>query len=435
MGRTLLLSLALVVSCKGKDASEGDDDDDAEVTADTGGWTDSTTWWWTDSASASGATGATGDSGGTTLPPGVLGAELQRVDYDEAGGTIGYAVDPQISGDATAVAFLADRPEGFYAGYHHDLAAGTTVRIGQPEQRFIDHHHVGERRISDDGDQYILWENWQSADPTGYRDAIHLFTRSTGNLEKLPNGEAAFGADGAWLAPDGASAMLGEVREGTDQKMLLWSARDGATSLSEAYPTNMHTWSSCAFASSFEVCGTAHFYDTGAEAIIFERGPGIMTRITEANTGGFGMYCATVGLSHDASRALVFCNLADDLTPGDGIDDVDYYVVEPATNTTKQLSIPDGPWDDPVMSRDGRFVFVTSDGSDGTSRGNDIYRWSFDTAEAERISLTVGDAVPDRSLEIEDVSFDGSVILFQTFASNVAGGHTEGGVFTARILP
>jgi Tol biopolymer transport system component len=136
-------------------------------------------------------------------------------------------------------------------------------------------------------------------------------------------------------------------------------------------------------------------------------------------------------LSDDASR-LAFLSPAADLVPGDtnGLSDV--FVVELGTGAITRLDTGDGVLYGASLSGDGRTVAFASDtdgflppGETDRNGGNDIFRYDLSTSQVVR--ATNGEFPSHGHFLKEDPSLsdDGGMVLFTSYASDVARGELD----------
>ena len=149
-----------------------------------------------------------------------------------------------------------------------------------------------------------------------------------------------------------------------------------------------------------------------------------------ARSGIFG-----ISLSADG-RLVVFASDASNLAPGDtnGVGDV--FLRDRSTGTTERLSVSssgaqaNGESLYPAITPDGRFVSFTSLASNlvagDTNNAGDIFVRDRLAGTTERVSLATGGSEGNAISASSHISNDGRFVAFQSFASNLVPGDTNG---------
>jgi Tol biopolymer transport system component len=146
------------------------------------------------------------------------------------------------------------------------------------------------------------------------------------------------------------------------------------------------------------------------------------------------------GLSNDG-RFIVFGSFATNLVPGDTNATFDIFVHDSQTATTERVSIAsDGTQSDatsyasndfgPDISADGRFVafysYATNLVAGDTNGVGDIFVHDRQQGTTERVSVASDGSQTDGYSFEPAISADGRHVVFQSFASNLAGDDTNG---------
>ncbi len=138
----------------------------------------------------------------------------------------------------------------------------------------------------------------------------------------------------------------------------------------------------------------------------------------------------------DTGRYVAFESFADNLVPGDGNESPDIFLRDRVTGTTTLVSatpagdVGNGQSIDPAISATGRWVTFTSAATDlvsGDSSGIfDIMRWNRITGNVIRVSVSSAGDEGNAGSFGATISRDGSIIAFNSQASNLVAGDTNG---------
>ncbi len=146
------------------------------------------------------------------------------------------------------------------------------------------------------------------------------------------------------------------------------------------------------------------------------------------------------GVSDDG-RFLVFESLATNLVPGDTNSTFDIFVHDRLSGTTERVSVASdgtegdatsysGNDDGPDISADGRFVVFYSYASnlvaDDTNGVGDIFVRDREAGTTVRVSVASDGSQGDGYSFEPAISGDGQFVVFQSFASNLVAGDTNG---------
>ena len=172
------------------------------------------------------------------------------------------------------------------------------------------------------------------------------------------------------------------------------------------------------------------------DVFVHDRGTGRTTRV---NVGPMGAQSASSAdrpsLSGDG-RFVTFRSSAPDLVAGDANRRADVFVHDRQTGVTSRVSVDsaggeaDGNSDYPAISDDGRYVTFASRATNlvaGDANGrDDVFLHDRDTGQTVRVSLGAGGAEADGSSPVSRISGDGRFVVFQSSATNLVAGDTNG---------
>jgi Tol biopolymer transport system component len=138
----------------------------------------------------------------------------------------------------------------------------------------------------------------------------------------------------------------------------------------------------------------------------------------------------------DDGRYVVFHSEADNLTPGDTNDATDVFLRDPETNTTVRLSgarggaQADGASHFPVISGDGRLVAFQSSATNlvpaDDNGAADIFLYDLVSGDLQRVSVARNGSDSDGGSSFASMNADGTVLAFQSAATNLVAGDTNG---------
>jgi Tol biopolymer transport system component len=180
--------------------------------------------------------------------------------------------------------------------------------------------------------------------------------------------------------------------------------------------------------------------DTNGEADVFvrDRQLGTTERISVSSSGeegndGSGYY--GLGMSLDG-RFVVFQSDATNLVPGDTNGERDVFLRDRQQGITERVSLSssgeqaDGWSFVPVVSPDGRFVTFDSDATnlvpDDTNGERDVFVRDRLAGTTERVSVSSSGGQANGRSYRPSISADGRFVAFESFASNLVPGDTNG---------
>ena len=178
--------------------------------------------------------------------------------------------------------------------------------------------------------------------------------------------------------------------------------------------------------------------DTNATADIFvyDRWTGAVERVSVASDGTQGDASSLHPSLSTDGRYVAFESSATNLVAGDtnGISDV--FVYDRQTDTVERVSIAwdgaesNGPARFPSISGDGRYVAFESSATNlvpgDTNANTDVFVYDRQTDTIERVSVASGGTQGNASSVLPVLSDDGRFVAFDSWASNLVAGDTNG---------
>jgi Tol biopolymer transport system component len=357
-----------------------------------------------------------------------------------------------VTGDTNAVAdiFLRDR------------TLGTTERISVSSAGAQADGASANPAITPDG-RYVVFSstatNLVASDTNGLGD-IFIRDRTLGTTERvsLTNGgaQATGGAsslpvvsqDGRYVAfeSDATDLVAGDnnaardvfVRDRTGATTERVSLTNGGAEASGSRPSISSDGRYVTFESASTTIVNG---DTNGLTDVFirDRTGATTERISVTSggaqaTGGAGSINAKISPN---GRYVVFSSTTTDLVNGDTNGAADIFVRDRTAATTERVSLTNGgaqatggPSLNPTISDDGRFVVFDSDATDlvtgDTNNRTDVFIRDRTVATTQRISLSSGGAEGGANATNGSVSCDGTVVAFDSFATNMVSGDTNG---------
>ena len=314
--------------------------------------------------------------------------------------------------------------------------------------------------VSCDG-RYVAFESWASnlisGDTNGFAD-VFVYDRtndrtrrvSVSNAEAQANAGsflASISADGRFVAFQSNAANLVSVDTNSSTDVFVRDRTNGTTrrvSISgsghQATGASLEPSISCdgryiAFTSwaSNLVSGDQNGYP---DVFVHDRTNGTTRRVSVS--GGEAQANAS---SYNASingdgRFIAFWSAASNLVPGDTNGTFDVFVRDRTNRTTRRMSLTNsghqsnGGSTGVSISRDGRFIAFTSSAwnlvSGDTNHTGDVFVHDRTNGTTRRVSVSSREAQANASSYNASISGDGRFIAFQSTASNLVSGDTNG---------
>lgn len=180
--------------------------------------------------------------------------------------------------------------------------------------------------------------------------------------------------------------------------------------------------------------------DTNGQSDVFVKDleTGEVTIVSRASDGTLGNSASTESqISYDG-RYVVFESSASNLVAGDSNGNSDIFMHDRVTGTTTRVSLTDAGLQAngnsflPQISADGRYVAFSSAGTNlvaGDTNGVlDIFVRDTVAGTTTRVSVATGGAQGNSISRFSDMSDDGRYVTFESSASNLVAGDTNGGL-------
>lgn len=162
----------------------------------------------------------------------------------------------------------------------------------------------------------------------------------------------------------------------------------------------------------------------------------VTTRVSVASDGLQGDRDSGAPKISADGRYVVFESAARNLVAGDLNNKVDIFVHDRDTATTSRVSVDgagvesNGISLSPSISDDGRYIAFSSEGTNlvvaDTNNSSDIFVRDTRDGSTTRLSLSSAAAQGDDASSAPVISGDGGSVVFQSFATNLAAGDTNG---------
>jgi WD40 repeat protein len=401
-----------------------------------------------------------------------------RVSVDSNGNeAAGLSQRPAISGDGRFVAFFSNAtnfavpPSTHEDIYVHDRVTGATVRISNSIHGGGADWQCLDPSISGDG-RYVTFassaDDLVGNDSNGQQDIfVHdrdpdgngIFDEGNGvtTLASVDSGGAQgngysdqphISSDGTKVAfwSNASNLVAGDVNVAPD--IFLRDLVAGTTSLVSVDSSGVQG-DDRSLAPSISSDGmVVAFYseatnlvpgDSNGVGDVFVRdlARGTTTRISVDSSGNEGDGPCDFTPSISADGAIVgFSAWADDLVPGDTNGSLDVFVHDRNSGITTRISVDshgnEGNWDSylPSLSSDGSIVaFFSTAGnlvSTDSGMGPDIFRHDRSTGVTSRIDAGCQRGEADDVSNSPSLSADGSIVAYDSLASNLVAGDTNG---------
>ena len=168
------------------------------------------------------------------------------------------------------------------------------------------------------------------------------------------------------------------------------------------------------------------------DIFVRDRSSGITERVSIASSGAQADdWSSEPSISADG-RCVAFASSASNLAAGDFNDDWDVFVRDRWSGTTEPISVDASgapalrPSAAPAISGDGRYVaFMTKAASLGGTGWWSIVRKDRANGQIALVSRALGGAPANQESWLPRISFDGTRVLFSSYASNLVLGDTS----------
>ena len=403
--------------------------------------------------------------------PSLGGGTTERVSVDSAGNEAnGASYSPAMSVDGRYVAFASvgsnlvpGDTNGSDDIFVHDRQTGATERVSADSLGNQSNAPSGTSAINDDG-RYVAFDSYATnlvpGDTNGECDVfVHdrqtagttrVSVDSAGNQGDRPSASPAVSANGRYVSFDsGSSNLVPEDTNGTWDIFVHDRQTGGTTRASIDSAGNQADGASwwpaisadgryvafCSNASNLVTEDTNGYRDV----FIHDRETGVTERVSVDSAGNQGNdhSAAWIGtaISRDG-RYVAFHSWASNLVSGDTNGFGDIFVHDRYTGTTTRVSVDSAgnqenghSWD-PAISADGRYVAFQSDASNlvpGDTNGtSDIFVHDCQTGATERASVDGAGNQGDGNSLAYSISADGRYVAFGSAASNLVTNDTNG---------
>ncbi len=172
------------------------------------------------------------------------------------------------------------------------------------------------------------------------------------------------------------------------------------------------------------------------DVIVHDRQSGVAQRVSVSSGGAQGNAQSILPSISGNGRFVAFISSASNLVAGDanGFDDI--FVHDRQNGTTERVSVDSNGAQgnsfsfNPSISADGRFVAFDSNASNlvagDTNNATDVFVHDRQSGITQRVSLDSGGAQGDSVSARPSISADGRYVAFDSTATNLFGGDTNG---------
>jgi flagellin-like hook-associated protein FlgL len=353
------------------------------------------------------ADGVDGFAGGTVrISTSSSGAEANGNSYATAMSADGR----YIVFNSTATNLVTGDTNGVGDVFIKDTAAGTTTRVSTSSSGTQADAFSYARSITADG-RYVLFDsaatNLVSGDTNGIRD-VFVKDTVTGTTTRVSTNSA-----GAEIPIGGGYANQGAISD--DGRFVAFSAASTATNLVEGDTNN------------------------AVDAFIKDRLTGITTRINTSSSGAQAVggtgFSGITAMSADG-RYVAFISDATNLVSGDTNGAEDGFIKDTVTGITTRVTTNSsgaqltGNSRVTAISKDGRYVgFFSSDPNlapGDTNGARDAFVKDTQTGIVTAIGVTSTGVAGNAQSAVFAISADGRYVGFDSFASNIVEGDTNG---------
>lgn len=394
----------------------------------------------------------------------------ERISVDSAGNESFFFPfeDPSVSADGQFVVFVSS-DFGLVPGdtnavsdiFVRDRVAGLTTRVSVDSGGVEGNNTSFRPDISGDG-RFVTFasyaNNLVAGDTNGQAD-IFLHDRMTGSTTRVSvdsaGVEANSGSEKAEISADGttiafysfaSNLVVGDTNVSWD--CFVHEIATGVTTRVSVGPGGLQADSMTGnFMPDINEDGRFVAFDSLAtnlvpgdtngswDTFVHDRLTATTTRVSVTSTGGQASNSSYFPSISDDGNWVGFYSFASDLVPGDTNAAQDCFVHDRSTGATTRVSVDsagvEGIFDSaaPVVSGDGSVVVFFSTAPNlvagDTNVAGDIFLHDIASGTTERVSLANSGAEAAGQSNSPDVSADGSVVAFTSFASNLVAGDTN----------
>jgi Tol biopolymer transport system component len=172
------------------------------------------------------------------------------------------------------------------------------------------------------------------------------------------------------------------------------------------------------------------------DVFVRDRAAGETRRVSVGPTGRQGNFQSWASVISADGRYVAFSSLSTNLVAGDTNTEADVFVRDLVTGETQRVSVASSGaegdrWSGrPAISADGRHVAFSSNATNlvagDTNDNPDVFVRDLVTGETERMSVASTGAEGDRSSGRPAISADGRHVAFESEATNLVAGDTNG---------
>jgi archaellum component FlaF (FlaF/FlaG flagellin family) len=173
-----------------------------------------------------------------------------------------------------------------------------------------------------------------------------------------------------------------------------------------------------------------------SDVFVHDRRTGTTSSVSVSDAGAFGNGDSLRPSISSDGRVVAFSSFASNLSPGDVNAALDVFVRDLKAGTTRRLSVSttgqggDGASGSASLDGQGRLAAFASLASNlvpgDTNEQPDVFLRDLRAGTTQRISVSPAGAQADASSQLPVISADGSVVVFDTLASNLLPGDTPG---------
>ena len=341
---------------------------------------------------------------------GIIILDIQRVSVASDGtqANSGSTV-AAISADGRYVAFeslasnlVSGDTNSAFDVFVHDRQTGQTTRVSVAGDGTLGNANSFAPSLSADG-RYVAFESAASnlvSDDTNSREDVFVHDRQSGQTTRVSIAGNGTQANGSSVTPS--------------------ISADGRYIAFNSVASNL-------------VSGdTNNFLDV----FVHDRQTGQTARVSVASNGTQGNEgSAQAAISADG-RYVAFLSIASNLVSGDTDNNTDVFVHDRQSGQTTRVSIAsngtqaNGSSFTPSISADGRYVAFTSVASNlvsgDTNSSRDVFVHDRQTGQTTRVSIDSNGTQANNISTFAAISADGRYVVFDSLASNLVSGDTNG---------